>query len=169
MNPLDYASLGPRRLNIERNSGSSTTKPRSGVYQGAAVIVAILRWRPYMLDFEVFKDRGSKKINEEPRVTLQKKGVIALNQSAFELLGSPQAVELLYAPKARTMGIRAADPALSHAYSPRLPKGGYTRLVAAIAFFKRYGIAVEAIERYPAKMLGDVLAIDLSQREAEQG
>ena len=121
-----------------------------------------------MLDFEVFKDRGSKKLNEEPRVTLQKKGVIGLNLPAYEMLGAPEAVELLYAPKARTIGIRAADPALPHAYRPRLPKGGNTRLVAAIAFFKRYGIMIGSIERYPAKMVGDVLAIDLSERQQEE-
>jgi hypothetical protein len=120
-----------------------------------------------MLDFEVFKERGARTRKELPLVTIQKKGVMALNVAAFEALGSPQAVELLYAPKAKTIGIRAADPALPHTYNLRQPKVSQTRLVAAVAFLNHYEIRVEATERYPATMMGDVLAIDLT-RSREQ-
>lgn len=122
-----------------------------------------------MLDFEVFKERGSRTRKERPLVTIQKKGVLALNVAALEALGSPEAVELSYAPKARTIGIRAADPALAHTYGLRQPKGSQTRLVAAVAFLKHYDIEVRATERYPATMMGDVLAIDLTRRNEEGG
>ncbi len=117
------------------------------------------------LDFEVFRGRAAKTRKNLPTVSLQKKGVISLNPAAYEAIGSPKAVELLYAPKARVIGIRAADPDLTHSYPARVPKGGQTRLIAAVAFFNHYGIAVEKIRRYPATMVGDVLAIDLNQRE----
>jgi hypothetical protein len=120
-----------------------------------------------MLEFEVFKDRGTRRRTERPIVTLQTKGVIALNPAAYEALGSPEAVELLYAPRARTIGIRAADPSLPHAYKPRQQKRAQVRSVAAQAFLKHYGIEVAVTRRYPARMIDDVLAIDLNQREDE--
>jgi hypothetical protein len=122
-----------------------------------------------MPDFEVFKDRGTRRQDQRPAVTLQTKGVMAMNPAAYEALGSPEAVELLYAQKAETIGIRAVDPSVAHAYRPRKQKGGHARSVAAQAFFSHYGIHVDATRRYPARMIGDVLAIDLSQPVDGQG
>jgi hypothetical protein len=117
-----------------------------------------------VLDFEVFKDRGARRRKDRPVVTLQKKQIMALNPAAYEALGSPVAVELLYAAKARTIGIRAADPAQPHAYVLRQPKRSQTRVVSVQAFLGHYGIEVLATERYPATMIGDVLAVDLNRQ-----
>ena len=116
-----------------------------------------------MPEFEVFRERGLRSRDQQLRVTFQTKGAIALNPAAFEALGSPEAVELLYADRDRLVGIRATDPSTSHAYTPRQHKHGRARSIAARAFFSHYGIRVEATRRYSARMLGDVLAVDLDQ------
>jgi hypothetical protein len=116
-----------------------------------------------MFDFEVFRDRGTRRRDALPSVTLQTKGVIALNSAAYEALGSPEAVELLYAPQAKTIGVRKADPSLAHAYKPRQQKGGHMRSVAAQAFLRHYDIQVNSTRRYPARMMGDILAFDLGK------
>lgn len=121
-----------------------------------------------MLDFEVFKERGQRVMERQPLITIQKKGIMTLNEAAFEALGAPQAVELLYAPQARTVGVRAVEPSLSHAYTLRKPARGRTRIVAAAAFLKHYDIQIEAIRRIPARMVGDILAADLTQHTADE-
>src|SRR3954469_16988906 len=95
-----------------------------------------------MLDFEGFRDRGTRRRDDHPTVTLQTKGVITMNPAAYEALGAPVAVELLYASQARTIGIRAVDPSQAHAYRPRQQKGGHARSVSAQAFLKHYGIKI---------------------------
>lgn len=120
-----------------------------------------------MLDFEVFKERGARRQEKQPVVTIQKKGVLTLNPAAIEALGTPPAVELLFAPQARTIGIRAADPSLSHVYNLRQPSRSRTRIVAAAAFLRHYGIEADTTQRYLALMMGDILAVDLSQGEPD--
>ena len=40
-------------------------------------------------------------------------------------------------------------------------------MVAAAAFLKHYEIEVKATERYPATMIGDVLAVDFTRRSED--
>lgn len=120
-----------------------------------------------MPDFEVYKAKASKPQQAQPVVAIQRKGALAINGAAFEALGSPEAVELLYARKERIIGIRAADPEQAHAYPTRKPKGGLARLVSAAGFLKHYGIGVDRLMHYPATMVDGILSVDLDHPEEE--
>ncbi len=120
-----------------------------------------------MPQFEVFKKRMVP-LTKVPYVTLQKRGTISFNQAAHAALGSPDAIELLYDPEERVIGVRAVDPSVEHAYPTRgvggdQGKATRTFLVSGAAFVKFYGIPNDISTRYPAHMEDDILFIDLKQ------
>jgi hypothetical protein len=75
-----------------------------------------------------------------PRVTLGLKGTFFLNRFAYEALGSPTAVEMLFDGNERVIGLKPTDPRRRNAFVIK-PHGkrGYRRLSAA-AFMKHYRI-----------------------------
>jgi hypothetical protein len=76
-------------------------------------------------------------------------------------LAEPEAVELLYDRKERVMGLRKVEPSVRHAYAVRPQRNASSFLVSGRSFAQYYGIETEVARRYPATMLGDVLAVDL--------
>jgi hypothetical protein len=116
-----------------------------------------------MPDFETFT-RELVPLKAEPQVTIQKRGTMSLNKSAHVSIGSPDAVELLYDPAARIIGLRAIDNGVDHSYlvraSTRAASGPY--VISAMAFFKFYDIDHSQTMRWPAHLDNDVLCIDLN-------
>lgn len=117
-----------------------------------------------MPTFEVFTKRLVP-LKRMPFVTIQKRGTISLNKSAFIALGSPDAVELLYDRDERVVGLRPAKPTLDHVYPVRSATGKDTGpyVISAIAFTKFYGISTEQSLRWQAHVVEDVLCIDLDE------
>lgn len=113
-----------------------------------------------MPEFEVFTRRATP-LSKGPFVTIQRKGILSLNLDAFEALGKPEAVELVYDRSERVMGFRPVSPDVPHAYRPRKQGASSSFLVAGQAFTRYYGIVTDTARRYPATMIDDVLAIDL--------
>ncbi len=114
-------------------------------------------------DFEVF-DRGSAPKPTHPFVTVQRRGLLSLNQAARDLLGAPTAVQLLYSRARNVIGIRAGDPGDPRSYPLRAQgERGRTYLVAGAAFTQHYGIPTTEARRYQARMAGDMLTIDLNE------
>ncbi len=99
-----------------------------------------------MPNFETFTRRAAP-VASTPLVTIQKRGTFSLNRAAYELLGSPEAVELLYDRDERVMGIRAVDPDTRHAYPMRKQPSSYSYLFAGQAFAKYYGIPIGETRR----------------------
>lgn len=96
-------------------------------------------------------------------VTIQKKGVISLNRAAFETLGSPEVVELLFDPDAHLVALRRVDSSVEHAYQVRAPVENHaTWLISGGAFISYYGIDNSKSVRRAARMEGDLLIIDLN-------
>lgn len=116
-----------------------------------------------MPNFETFTKRMVP-LSKEPFITIQRKGILSLNASAFALLGSPPAVELLYDPDENIVGLRAIDVAAAHAYPVR-PTGAneHTYLVSGSAFTNHYNISTDRTTRRAAKLHDDVLCIDLNE------
>src|SRR5829696_8922146 len=79
-------------------------------------------WREAMTQFEVFR-RQPPAGAHEPTVTVQRHGLLTLNQAAYAELGAPDAVQLLYAHRERLIGLRAAGPRL------RMPIGCASRVL----------------------------------------
>ncbi len=107
-----------------------------------------------------------------PYVTIQKRGSMSFNRSAHAALGSPEAVELLYDPDEKIIGVRAVEATVEHAYPIRPTGGGKgadagSFMVSGRAFTQYYAIDTEVSRRYPATMADDVLCIDLRGQATE--
>jgi hypothetical protein len=119
------------------------------------------------VDFERFDQRHIA-IAGSPFVTIQKGGrVMTINRPAYEMLGSPEAVELLYNKKNRVVGIREVSKKEPYAF-PLRAQGRKGRepsnyLVAVQAFTKHYNIDTSIAMRYPAEMQEDILTISLNR------
>jgi hypothetical protein len=89
------------------------------------------------------------------------------------MLGSPEAVELLYSKKDRVIGLREVSKKEPFAF-PLRPQGrkGHepsNYLVAVQAFTKHYGIDTSVAMRYPAEIQDDILTVDLSRGTVATG
>lgn len=112
--------------------------------------------------FETFK-RQRLTPSGEPLITIQKKGIFSLNRAAYEALGTPDAVELLYDRGARLIGIRKVSKSVGHAYTVRaFGKSGMSWLVTGTAFLNYYDIAARDPVRRHARVEKDMLIIDLN-------
>jgi hypothetical protein len=113
-------------------------------------------------NFETFR-RSLVPLRSEPSVTIQKRGAVSLNLSAYTALGSPDSVELLFDAALQIVGLRPVDPKADSAYRVRPGSGvGGPFLVSAATFLRFHDIAVEASTRWPAALDGDVLCVDLT-------
>ncbi len=115
-----------------------------------------------MPDFEVFT-RRLVPLKKTPLVTIQKRGTITLNKSAYSALGEPDAVELLYDRDERIVGLRPVEASLEHAYPvrPTISRGSGSYVISALAFTAFYDIDTEQPRRWHAHLVDDVLCIDL--------
>ena len=113
------------------------------------------------MPFETFTRQ--RKSDRQPYVTMQKKGVISLNKAAFDALGQPDSVELLYDSESRLVGLRKVDSSIDHAYQVRAPVENHaTWLVSGAAFVSYYEIDNSESIRRPARLEEDLLVIDLN-------
>jgi hypothetical protein len=113
------------------------------------------------MPFETFTRQ--RKSDRQPYVTMQKKGVISLNKAAFDALGQPDSVELLYDSASRLVALRKVDGSIDHAYQVRAPVENHaTWLVSGAAFVSYYEIDNSESIRRPARLEEDLLVIDLN-------
>jgi hypothetical protein len=117
--------------------------------------------------FETFqKNRMPSK--GQPAVTLQKRGALSLNNAAFEAIGSPSFVELLYDREEQLIGIRRSDEETPHAYAVRgTGINQATRVVSGKAFLNYYDIPRDVARRWIAEERDGMLVIDLKQPGTE--
>lgn len=119
------------------------------------------------MSFEEFK-RNRMPSTQEPAVTIQKRGALSLNTAAYEALGSPKHVVLLYDRENELIGIQKASGTTPHAYAVRgVGNNEATRVVSGKAFLSYYGIPRDLARRWIAAMEEDILVIDLKQPGTE--
>jgi hypothetical protein len=107
----------------------------------------------------------SKTKSREARVTLGHKSTFYLNGVAYEAMGRPSAVEMLFEGNERVIGLRRTDPSKKNAFKLRLHgKGNYWRL-AASAFCKHFRIKAAETVMFEDVDLDDhgVLMLDLNK------
>jgi hypothetical protein len=119
------------------------------------------------MTFETFeKNRMPSK--GRPAVTIQKRGSISLNTAAYEAIGEPSFVVLLYDREERLIGIRESDANTPHAYNVRgTGKNQATRVVSGKAFLSYYDIPRGVARRWFAEERDGMLVIDLKQPGTE--
>lgn len=99
----------------------------------------------------------------DPIITIQRKGLLSLNRAAYDALGAPPAVELLYNRSDRLIGVRKAKQGADHAIDLR-SRTGTAWTVSAKGFLRFYGIDVPAAVRRLARVKEGMLVIDLKER-----
>lgn len=114
-----------------------------------------------MPNFEVFTKRMVPLV-KQPFVTIQTRGIFSLNQSAFQAMGAPDAVELLYDRSARVIGLRPVPTTENHAYGVRGTNNGSSHVIAGTAFVRFYDIDTSVSRRWDAYIEDGVLCIDLN-------
>ena len=92
---------------------------------------------------------------------MTERGVITFSVPAYDLLGSPEAVKLLYDEAERIVGFKPAKKADWNAYGLR-PQGKATRSISAAPFCRLAG--VQDTRRWPAYLEDGILCADLKQR-----
>jgi hypothetical protein len=99
-----------------------------------------------------------------PTVTIQKRGVIALNRAAYDLLKRPQAVHLYFSREEQSIGFAPSDPKEPDAILIRKAKRTAVYWVAGMAFTKWYDIDSSLARRYEATAESGELYVDLKQQ-----
>lgn len=111
-------------------------------------------------DWEVFDGRRAfyKRV---PQVTLQAKGAFGLSRAAYEAIGSPAEVLLLWNPRRREVGIRPAPPDDPRAYPARKQSGSESIAVAAKALLNHLGIQPGKMRVFTPRIEDNTLIIQL--------
>jgi hypothetical protein len=116
------------------------------------------------MGFKVF-EKGSAPVATVPSVTIQKRGLISLNRAAFNLIGAPGAMELLWDDERRVIGLRAAPIDKPNAYParPQTSKTGRGPVMIAGSLFTRFiGLDTSDAHRWVPTLEGEILCIDLN-------
>ncbi len=116
-----------------------------------------------MAKWIVFKQQGSRSASTK-RVSLSVRGVITLNQLAYEELGSPQAVELLFDPEEKLIGLRPVEKSVRHGYRVRKQGKNNSYLIGAKAFCNFNSIEHSETKAFnEVAMDDDVMVLNLKQ------
>lgn len=114
--------------------------------------------------FKVF-EKGSAPVATVPSVTIQKRGLISLNRAAFNLIGAPGAVELLWDEERRVIGLRPAPIEKPNAY-PARPQSSKTDrgpvMIAGSLFTRFIHLDTSDAHRWVPTVENEVLCIDLN-------
>lgn len=115
------------------------------------------------MGFIVF-EKGSAPVKTVPTVTIQRKGLMSMNRAAHALFGSPAAVELLWDPERRVIGLRPAPLENPNAYPvrPQNDSGRGPLLIATNMFTKFIELDTTEAKRWVPTVDDGVLLVDLS-------
>lgn len=110
--------------------------------------------------FEVYDRKNLHSIAPklEPVGTIRSNGDLSLSPEAFELMGEPDSVELLYDPQNKIVGIRQSDE--YHAYRISRHPSGW-KLISARSMLAFYGISTAESTRYSVVLRDGMAQINL--------
>ena len=108
-----------------------------------------------MPNFVEFDRQDSHSVPDEPMFTLQRRGLISLNLAAFEVLGEPAAVALLYDPDEGAIALRKVSRTYQNGYPVRKQGQSRSYLVAATGFTSYHKIDTDVSRRYVGRDYGD--------------
>lgn len=115
------------------------------------------------MPLELF-DRRLAPLSKAPLVTIQRRGNLSFTHAAHELLGKPDAIELLYDRDERLIGIRSADPQSPTAFTLRpavADRPASPLVTTATSFTTFYNIDTSVSRRWTPELRDGLLLIDL--------
>jgi hypothetical protein len=122
--------------------------------------------------WEQFTGRHQGPRGRTPRVSLYTSGSFVLNRPAYELLGHPASVRLLYDAEDRAIGVQAAPDSVAHALpvKPSDRSDHPVYLIHAKSFLQTFEIAHTARRAFDAPRLEDgVLVLNLDGQGERAG
>ncbi|MGI8854644.1 MAG: hypothetical protein ACR2JW_02745 [Thermomicrobiales bacterium] len=114
------------------------------------------------MQWEVLDQAYVSRDDMRPFISLQLRGTFQVNRAAYEKLGRPNAVKLLYDRTKRVVGFIATDLGERGAFKVRKSGNAESYQVAAKSLINNFDLDVQETQRYEARMYGDVLGIDLN-------
>jgi hypothetical protein len=113
-----------------------------------------------MPNFEEF-DPQTGRATSEPVISIQRSGGININKAAYEALGGPERVILLFDRGERIVGMRRTEPSDPRGYAVRPQTRSSSYMVSGKTFLRFYGVDTTSTLRLPATMYGEVLGAKL--------
>ena len=110
-----------------------------------------------MPNFVEFDRENSHFVPDEPMFTLQKRGLVSMNQAAFKALGEPAAIALMYDADEGIVALRKVPRTYHNGYLVRKQNAARSYLVAATGFTSHHKIDTEVSRRFPGRSYGDQL------------
>ncbi len=98
---------------------------------------------------------------KKPELTIRAKGGLVLNKPAYQLMGEPTAVELLYDEGQTVIGLRTAPADAHGAHRLRTISKGERHVVSGAAFLRHFEIPFGDPVKREVQMSGDILVVDL--------
>ena len=95
-----------------------------------------------------FEGRPNRRASDEPRVTLNNRGVLLLNRNAYEALGTPAAVKLFFDEDSRVIGLKPEDERRSNAFPVKQKDKYHNRTIYAHPFCRHFGIDVRRTVKF---------------------
>ena len=120
-------------------------------------------------EIAIERPRGKGRWIRGPYVSLNRRGEIAMNARAFELIGKPASVALFYDRERRAIGVKFPVAADRNFYPVRrYGRGRKMRIVRAARMMKQFGIEIErtlAFENVPVVIYRDspMLVLELDR------
>lgn len=112
------------------------------------------------MGFEVF-DKSKAVYGRAPKVTVQPRGMISINQSAYRKMGNPDFVILMYDRDKGLVGIQGTDDEKQGFKIRVASRPGSPAVFSASAFFNYYDLASNESRSWTPSFDTDVLIIDL--------
>jgi hypothetical protein len=113
-----------------------------------------------------FDHAGVSKTDTRPMFSLQVSGALQFNKAAFEMLGRPEALRLMYDDQHNLIGFRPAKVGERSAYVVRKADNAERYGISAKAFTNYFGIPLSETRRYEARKYGDVVAVNLNEPDS---
>lgn len=116
--------------------------------------------------FEAWDRRRRAPEHRENRplfVSIRADGTICISKAAYEMFGSPEAVQLMFDPKLRRIGLKPVerDTGEASAGDSSYYLLGAGQLMPCKAFCEYYGVPLNETRRYTPKLVDGTLIIDL--------
>ncbi|WP_295818069.1 hypothetical protein [uncultured Deinococcus sp.] len=122
----------------------------------------------FLQGFEEFTDRRARR-QGAPAISVQARGSFGINAAAYESLGKPDQVVLLYSSSAHKIAFKPVEAGVPHAYPVR-PTGAHRAntsswVISSKSFFDRYEIDYQRTRSYEMEIRDGIGIIDLKDAE----
>ncbi len=116
-----------------------------------------------MRNFEEFTLRAVPASRKTPRVAIQSRGNISMNLAAFQQLGEPQAVILMFDKDSRAVGMRSVPIETKHAFPIRRQPNSKSFVIGAASFCNHYGIVFDGTTVFIPQFEDNILVFEVDK------